>query len=195
MLPELVAFDLDGTLWDISEMGDKSTFRSVGSNTVRDEDGNKLSLGRDMPSILNYLKDRRVPMAISSNNNDPAKARRALDLLMIDRHGTRVSASSFFGNKNYIEISSDSKTRQLTKLMRRAGVRNGKHVMLYDNDKRKNGHVTKDLGVVFVHSTGSRLTWSKFKDGLDDFSGNDDDEDDAGNGDSEDDGENGDDED
>ncbi|KAF8167144.1 magnesium-dependent phosphatase-1 [Crassisporium funariophilum] len=150
MLPELVAFDLDGTLWDIGHMGDESTFRSVGTNHVRDEYNNTLSLGRDIPRILNYLKDKRVPMAISSNNNDPAKARRALDLLMIDRKGTRVSASSFFGNKSYIEISSGSKTGQLTKLMRKARIRNARHVMLYDNDKRKNGHVTRDLGVFDV---------------------------------------------
>ncbi|MFG0266688.1 MAG: magnesium-dependent phosphatase-1 [Rhodopirellula sp. JB055] len=83
MLPRLVVFDLDFTLWDCGGTWCdclSPPFHTCESQ-ILDSDGQQVRLYDDALAILDRCDDRKIPMALASRTQQPTWARELVERL------------------------------------------------------------------------------------------------------------------
>jgi magnesium-dependent phosphatase 1 len=135
MLPELIIFDLDFTLWDCGGTWCdclRPPF-SRRSGKVLDSRGRQVTLYADVPGILDQVESLKIPTALASRTEQPGWARELVDLLGIrDRF-------------LYEEIFPGSKIRHFNNLFRDSGL--AFEAMLFFDDEPRNLYDLEPLGV------------------------------------------------
>ena len=156
MLPELIVFDLDLTLWDCggSWCDCLTPPMRKRDGQVLDSNGSKITLYPDVPSIMQYCDECKIPMALASRTQQPTWAADLLQLLDIDRRF------------RYSEIYPSSKLRHFAALTRESGVEY--HKMLFFDDEHRNIDEVSRLGVTCTYVT-SGLSRQVFEIGLEEF--------------------------
>ncbi|KAF8151504.1 magnesium-dependent phosphatase-1 [Crassisporium funariophilum] len=175
-LPQLVAFDLDYTLWDLwidTHVTGPLRRHKDTVNEVLDKYGDKISFYKDVPDILHGLRSQK---AVSENNEDqtviiaacsrthaPDLAKQCLRLLLVpnvaDKTSPPTPAIDFFDE---MEIYPGSKIKHFKALHERTGIPYSE--MLFFDDEHRNSEVEK-LGVTFYHVPRG-LTRQMFEQGL-----------------------------
>jgi len=164
-LPQLVAFDLDYTLWDLwidthvtgPLRRDKDT-----QNEVLDRHGEVIKFYRDVPEVLHRLREANVAIAACSRTHAPNLARQALGLLLVPptNEGDKpLAAVKFFDHQ---EIFPGSKMAHFKNLHEKTGIPYSQ--MLFFDDEHRNAEVEK-LGVTFFLVTRG-LSSDAFERGL-----------------------------
>ncbi|KAF9484602.1 hypothetical protein BDN70DRAFT_872384 [Pholiota conissans] len=177
--PQLIAFDLDYTLWDLwidtHVTGPLRRHKNT-VNEVLDKHGESISFYDDVPHILHRIQAHvfvqeseeeveKVVIAACSRTHAPDLAHQCLRMLLVPppkEHGPSGiprPAIEFF---NELEIYPGSKLKHFKALHERTGVPYSE--MLFFDDEHRNSEVEK-LGVTFVHVPRG-LTVDNFERGL-----------------------------
>ncbi|KAJ6525069.1 magnesium-dependent phosphatase-1, partial [Mycena vulgaris] len=145
MLPKLVAFDLDYTLWDLWVDTHLTGPLHRSGDAVVDEAGTPIEFYSDVPDILRRLRDQGVLIAACSRTHAPSLAREALSLLLVPgKEGEPAQpAIELFGN---LQIYPGSKLTHFRALHANTGVPYDQ--MLFFDDEPRNREVER-LGVTF----------------------------------------------
>ncbi|KAF8874393.1 magnesium-dependent phosphatase-1 [Gymnopilus junonius] len=164
--PQLVAFDLDYTLWDLwIDTHVTGPLKRNGNtiNEVLDKFDEPISFYKDVPEILHGLRsrslpvkgdevqeDRQVVIAACSRTHAPDLAQQCLRLLLIppssgSQSPRHTPAIEFFDE---LEIYPGSKIKHFREIHKRTGVPFSE--MLFFDDESRNAEVEK-LGVTFCH--------------------------------------------
>ncbi|KAF9448416.1 magnesium-dependent phosphatase-1 [Macrolepiota fuliginosa MF-IS2] len=172
--PQLVAFDLDYTLWDLwidthvtgplHRNGDKT-------NEVLDRHNDVIAFYKDVPPIFHRLKAADVCIAACSRTSTPDLAYQALRLLLVPPPITKTNGKKRDGSKpvpaidyfDQLEIYPGSKITHFKKLHEKTGIPYSE--MLFFDDEHRNKEVGK-LGVTFQIISSSGLTNRSFEQGL-----------------------------
>ncbi|KAH7104674.1 magnesium-dependent phosphatase-1 [Auriculariales sp. MPI-PUGE-AT-0066] len=148
-MPQLIAFDLDFTLWHlwINCHATPPFKRKSGEplNEIWDARGSKISFYPDVPNIIATLRSTDdMKLALCSRTHAPPAAREALDLLLVkDETGATRPSREFFDLE---EIYPGSKLAHFRSLHKRTGI--PYEQMLFFDDEYRNSEVSQ-LGVVF----------------------------------------------
>ncbi|KAF9559369.1 magnesium-dependent phosphatase-1 [Agrocybe pediades] len=183
--PQLVAFDLDYTLWDLwIDTHVTGPLRRNGNaiNQVLDKYGDSIAFYEDVPQILHDIRsrsrssteerqngeDRSVTIAACSRTHAPDLANQCLRLLLVPpstnnadggKNAKPCPAIDFFDE---LEIYPGSKLKHFKALHERTGIPYTE--MLFFDDEHRNAEVEK-LGVTFYHVPRG-LTRKMFDEGL-----------------------------
>ncbi|KAF8196950.1 magnesium-dependent phosphatase-1 [Pholiota molesta] len=176
--PQLIAFDLDYTLWDLwidTHVTGPLRRHKNAVNEVLDKHGEPISFYADVPHILHRIQshslqrdsgeeDGRVVIAACSRTHAPDLANQCLRLLLVpppkeQASATPKSAIEFFDE---LEIYPGSKLKHFKALHERTGIPYSE--MLFFDDEIRNAEVEK-LGVTFCH-VPLGLTLEMFEKGL-----------------------------
>lgn len=180
--PQLVAFDLDYTLWDLwidTHVTGPLRRDKENVNEVLDRYNEKISFYKDVPAILHRLRrvgnlnivDRggAVTIVACSRTHAPTLARKCLSLLLVapeskigDAIGGTRPATEFFDE---LEIYPGSKITHFKALKERTGISYSE--MLFFDDELRNREV-EQLGVTF-HHVPNGLTNNVFEMGLEEW--------------------------
>jgi len=182
-LPEVLVFDLDDTLWegDIDRTAGPP-FKPGGGGLLQSKKGcSKVTLFRDVPEIMEWLREDRIRGAVASHTSTPRWADSALTLL---RTSGGADLMSVCGIR---ECHGARKTVHLEKIATRAGC-HPSEMVFFDNMR----YNVQDGEAVQVTScyTPDGLSWEKVVECLIEFdrratrrragsSGGDDEDDDA----------------
>ncbi|KAH8111571.1 magnesium-dependent phosphatase-1 [Phellopilus nigrolimitatus] len=150
--PQLVAFDLDYTLWDLwIDTHISGPLKREGNtlNEITDRYDVPIKFYPEVPSILHRLQFADVKIVACSRTCAPVLAREALSLLLVppskaESKEPPKSAIEFF---DQLEIYPGSKITHFKKLHEKTGIPYSE--MLFFDDERRNKEVEK-LGVTFV---------------------------------------------
>ncbi|KAJ7092394.1 magnesium-dependent phosphatase-1 [Mycena belliarum] len=145
MLPKLIAFDLDYTLWDLwIDTHVTGPLRRSGDAVV-DAHGTVIEFYPDVAGILRRLRDEGVLLAACSRTHAPDLARQALQLLRVP--GAEASeAGPAIGMFDNLQIYPGSKLAHFRALHAVTGV--PYEQMLFFDDEPRNREVER-LGVTF----------------------------------------------
>ncbi|KAL5513924.1 hypothetical protein ACEPAG_2685 [Sanghuangporus baumii] len=150
--PQLVAFDLDYTLWDLwIDTHVDGPLRREGNKTneVLDRYGQPITFYPEVPSVLHRLRFSGVKIAACSRTCAPKLAREALNLLLVppskaEPSEAPKSAIEYFDE---LEIYPGSKISHFRELHKRTKIPYSQ--MLFFDDEHRNKEVEK-LGVTFI---------------------------------------------
>ncbi|KJA16775.1 hypothetical protein HYPSUDRAFT_1105438 [Hypholoma sublateritium FD-334 SS-4] len=175
--PQLIAFDLDYTLWDLwidTHVRGPLRREKDTLNEVLDRHGYKISFYDAVPQILHKIQeqclknedgreDSKVIIAACSRTHAPDLAHQCLRLLLVphieDVDATPKAAIEFFDE---LEIYPGSKIKHFKSLHERTGIPYAQ--MLFFDDESRNAEVEK-LGVTFVHVPRG-MTLETFEQGM-----------------------------
>ncbi|PFH47537.1 hypothetical protein AMATHDRAFT_82162 [Amanita thiersii Skay4041] len=164
--PQLIAFDLDYTLWDLwidtHVTGPLHRHKDNPLNQVLDRYNSPISFYHDVPDILHRLIPADITIAVCSRTSAPHLANQALNLLLIPpkSKGERPKAAIKFFDQ--LEIYTGSKITHFKQLHAKTGLPYSE--MLFFDDEHRNKEVEK-LGVTF-HLVPSGLNHNSFEKGL-----------------------------
>ncbi|KAG6372521.1 magnesium-dependent phosphatase-1 [Boletus reticuloceps] len=178
--PQLIAFDLDYTLWNfwIDTHVEPPLKQNALTGVVYDsaDDPTRVEFFKDVPEILRGLKSKpEVTIAAASRTAAIKLAREALRLIRIPASpsvgkdttdvadANRVDslpANEFF---DHLEIYPGSKIAHFKQLHKVTGIPYSE--MLFFDDETRNEEVEKQLGVTFVWVVDG-LNWDCFQEGL-----------------------------
>ncbi|KAF8129778.1 magnesium-dependent phosphatase-1 [Boletus edulis] len=178
--PQLIAFDLDYTLWNfwIDTHVEPPLKQNALTGVVYDSanDPTRVEFFKDVPEILRGLKSKpEVTIAAASRTAATKLAREALQLIRIpvspsvgkdttdvaDANGVEsLPANEFF---DHLEIYPGSKIAHFKQLHKVTGIPYSE--MLFFDDETRNEEVEKQLGVTFVWVVDG-LNWDCFQEGL-----------------------------
>ncbi|KAB8298030.1 hypothetical protein EYC80_001802 [Monilinia laxa] len=144
VLPKLIVFDLDYTLWPF--WVDTHVTPPIKANSERsattDRWGESFAFYHEVPSILAQLKNHGIMVGAASRTSAPDLGREMLRLLhVMDVDGKRRKAIEFF---DQLEIYPGSKIAHFTKLQKSTGI--SYKDMLFFDDEARNRNV-ESLGV------------------------------------------------
>ncbi|KAJ6610559.1 magnesium-dependent phosphatase-1 [Mycena sp. CBHHK59/15] len=143
-LPELVAFDLDGTFWKRKASG-------------------QLALRPYIEKIMKYLHINGVDMAVCSNHDDEQEAKDFFKQTTIDIKSRKRTLMSLIKPGCFV-IQSGNKNAHFQTVKKKSGVSYSD--MLFFDDDPDNGNVEEDKGVNFIEVGQPGLDWETFKRGL-----------------------------
>lgn len=157
VLPELVVFDLDFTLWDCDGTWCDclSPPFSKTNDDIVDRNRRWVRLYPDVISILDDCASQGIPLALASRTEQPEWAEQLVELLGI--------AHRFA----YNEIYPSSKLRHFAALQRTSGI--ATQQMLFFDDEMRNITEVSTLGTTCVH-VDQGMTYQLFQNGLMRFS-------------------------
>jgi magnesium-dependent phosphatase 1 len=144
ILPKLVVFDLDYTLWPfwVDTHISPPLKPSPTHESAKDRFGETFSFYNEVPSILSVVRERGIKVGAASRTMAPDLAREMLRLLQIqDGEGKKKKAVEYF---DYLEIYPGSKITHFVKLQKQTGLRY--EDMLFFDDESRNRNV-ESLGV------------------------------------------------
>ncbi|KAJ7143338.1 magnesium-dependent phosphatase-1 [Mycena crocata] len=144
MLPKLIAFDLDYTLWDLWIDTHVTGPLRPSEDAVVDAHGTSVEFYSDVPAILRRLRDQGVLLAACSRTHAPDMARQALRLLRIS--GEDEPAQPAIELFDDLQIYPGSKLAHFRALHAKTGV--PYEQMLFFDDEPRNREVER-LGVTF----------------------------------------------
>ncbi|KAI9634357.1 magnesium-dependent phosphatase-1 [Dioszegia hungarica] len=142
--PQLIAFDLDYTLWDLwidTHVSPPLKRRGESINQLIDRRGQPLEFYAEVPSILSELKRRNIHIAAASRTSAPELAREALGMMLLHDEGKTVKAVSYF---NTMEIYPGSKLKHFRSIHSKTKIPYDQ--MLFFDDEHRNIE-TESLGV------------------------------------------------
>ncbi len=162
VLPKLIVFDLDYTLWPFWVDTHVTPPLKASSNhdTARDRYGEDFKFYRDVPSILHFLRHHGVKVGAASRTSTPDLGRELLRLLHIgDGEGKKIKAIEYF---DHLEIYPGSKITHFTKLQQATGL--PYEDMLFFDDEARNRNV-ENLGVI-MHLVKDGVTRDELDNGI-----------------------------
>ncbi|KAJ7754464.1 magnesium-dependent phosphatase-1 [Mycena metata] len=168
MLPKLIAFDLDYTLWNLWIDTHVTGPLQRRSGSVVDAHGTPVEFYSDVPGILRRLRDEGVLLAACSRTHAPnlcvrllSRARQALKLLLVP--GTDgAPAQAAIELFDDLEIYPGSKLAHFRAVHSKTGVPYAQ--MLFFDDEPRNREV-ESLGVTF-HLTPTGIDGAAFDAGV-----------------------------
>ncbi|CAE6508990.1 unnamed protein product [Rhizoctonia solani] len=166
-MPQLIAFDLDYTLWELwVDTSVSPPFKRDGNriNQATDKYGMPISFYKDVPRILQHLVDAKCHIAACSRTTAKNEARQLLTLLLLpsppgSSSSTPRRAIEFFDT---LEIYPGSKLRHFKALNRKTGI--PYEEMLFFDDEVRNKEV-ESLGVA-MQLVQDGMSWRVFQQGL-----------------------------
>ncbi|KAJ1304190.1 hypothetical protein OPQ81_008590 [Rhizoctonia solani] len=166
-MPQLIAFDLDYTLWDFWVDTHVSPPFKRGGNSINqatDRYKTPISFYKDVPHILQHLVDSKCHIAACSRTSAKDEARQLLTLLLLpSSSGSNSSAPrraiDFFDT---LEIYPGSKLRHFKALNKKTGI--PYEEMLFFDDEHRNKEV-ESLGVT-MQLVRDGMSWKVFQQGL-----------------------------
>ncbi|KAF8812858.1 magnesium-dependent phosphatase-1 [Phlegmacium glaucopus] len=179
--PQLVAFDLDYTLWDLwidTHITGPLRRHEENVNEVLDKYGKTISFYEDVSTILQNLRLRSRSPVVDSNSKDiedqniiiaacsrtdtPNLARECLRLLLVPTSVEESPPRPAIDLFDELEIYPGSKIKHFKALHARTGIPYSQ--MLFFDDERRNAEV-ETLGVTF-QEVPDGLTHRVFQEGL-----------------------------
>ncbi|KAF7923487.1 uncharacterized protein EAE97_010925 [Botrytis byssoidea] len=144
LLPKLIVFDLDYTLWPF--WVDTHVTPPIKANSehsaTTDRWGESFTFYNEVPSILAQLKNHGIMVGAASRTSAPDLGREMLRLLhVMDIDGKKRKAIEYF---DQLEIYPGSKITHFTKLQKSTGI--AYKDMLFFDDEARNRNV-ESLGV------------------------------------------------
>ncbi|CAE6475659.1 unnamed protein product [Rhizoctonia solani] len=165
-MPQLIAFDLDYTLWDFwVDTHVSPPFKRDGNsiNQATDRYKTPISFYNDVPRILQHLVDSKCHIAACSRTSATDEARQLLTLLLLPSPASNSStprrAIDFFDT---LEIYPGSKLRHFKALNKKTGI--PYEEMLFFDDEHRNKEV-ESLGVT-MQLVRDGMSWKVFQQGL-----------------------------
>ncbi|CAE6481711.1 unnamed protein product [Rhizoctonia solani] len=165
-MPQLIAFDLDYTLWDFwVDTHVSPPFKRDGNsiNQATDRYKTPISFYKDVPRILQHLVDSKCHIAACSRTSASDEARQLLTLLLLPSTALNSSGSQrsidFFDT---LEIYPGSKLRHFKALNKKTGI--PYEEMLFFDDEHRNKEV-ESLGVT-MQLVRDGMSWKVFQQGL-----------------------------
>jgi magnesium-dependent phosphatase 1 len=144
ILPKLIVFDLDYTLWPfwVDTHVSPPLKPSPTHDSTKDRFGETFSFYNEVPSILCALRERGIKVGAASRTTTPDLAREMLRLLQIpDGEGRKKKAIEYF---DYLEIYPGSKITHFVKLQKQTGLRY-EDILFFDDESRNKN--VESLGV------------------------------------------------
>ncbi|TVY83095.1 Magnesium-dependent phosphatase [Lachnellula suecica] len=144
VLPKLIVFDLDYTLWPfwVDTHVTPPLKASPDHSSAKDRIGENFAFYHEVPSILHSLRERDIKVGAASRTSAPDLGREMLRLLHIaDAEGKKRKAIEYF---DYLEIYPGSKITHFNKLQKATGL--AFEDMLFFDDEARNRNV-ESLGV------------------------------------------------
>jgi magnesium-dependent phosphatase 1 len=144
ILPKLIVFDLDYTLWPfwVDTHVTPPLKASASHDSVKDRFGEGFAFYNEVPEILHSLRAHGIKVGAASRTSAPDLGREMLKLLHIgDEEGKKRKAIEYF---DHLEIYPGSKITHFTKLQKATGLRF--EDMLFFDDEARNRNV-ETLGV------------------------------------------------
>ncbi|KHJ32793.1 putative magnesium-dependent phosphatase [Erysiphe necator] len=144
ILPKMIIFDLDYTLWPLwIDTHITPPIRSSSNHDgVRDATGQTYKFYKDVPDILTAIKHCGIKIGIASRTSAPDLGEKILNIIHIkSKNGESKKANEFF---DYKEIYPGSKITHFKKLHQSSGI--SYREMLFFDDERRNKNV-ESLGV------------------------------------------------
>jgi magnesium-dependent phosphatase 1 len=144
ILPKIIVFDLDYTLWPfwVDTHVSPPLKPSPTHDSAKDRFGETFAFYNEVPSILSALRDRNIKVGAASRTMAPDLAREMLRLLQIpDRDGKKRKAIEYF---DLLEIYPGSKIAHFVKLQKQTNLKY--EDMLFFDDESRNKNV-ESLGV------------------------------------------------
>ncbi|GAB5403177.1 MAG: hypothetical protein Aurels2KO_14080 [Aureliella sp.] len=153
MLPELIVFDLDFTLWDCGGTWCDCLTPPFNQKQgrVNDGRGKHIRLYSDVVSILDFCSTNGITTALASRTEQPVWARQLLELL---------GATDRFA---FAEIYPSSKLKHFAALYEKTKIEYGQ--MLFFDDEMRNIQEVSELGVTCLFVEDG-LTRQVFDEGL-----------------------------
>ncbi|KDN36379.1 hypothetical protein RSAG8_10887, partial [Rhizoctonia solani AG-8 WAC10335] len=165
-MPQLIAFDLDYTLWDFwVDTHVSPPFKRDGNsiNQATDRYKTPISFYKDVPRILQHLVDSKCHIAACSRTSATDEARQLLTLLLLppseSSSSTPRRAIDYFDT---LEIYPGSKLRHFKALNKKTGI--PYEEMLFFDDEHRNKEV-ESLGVT-MQLVRDGMSWKVFQQGL-----------------------------
>lgn len=156
--PKVVVFDLDYTLWPLwVDTHVDPPFRKLHDGAIVDKYQSTVNLYKDVPHILESLKQKGIKMAVASRTSAIHVAESLLDIMDLNK---------YFASK---EIYPGSKLAHFSKFKESFGI--PYHSMLFFDDEERNIYDLEKVGVTAVH-VPEGLSWKMFHKGLITFSNN-----------------------
>ncbi|POS83103.1 hypothetical protein EPUL_005015, partial [Erysiphe pulchra] len=144
ILPKMIVFDLDYTLWPlwIDTHITPPVRSSSQQDGVKDATGQTYKFYKDVPNILRAITDCGIKIGIASRTSAPELGEKILNLIHITaKNGELKKAREFFDHR---EIYPGSKITHFKRLYQSSGI-NYKDMLFFD-DERRNKNV-ESLGV------------------------------------------------
>ena len=144
VLPKLIVFDLDYTLWPfwVDTHVTPPLKASSAHDHAKDRFGESYAFYQEVPSILYALRERGITVGVASRTSSPDLAREMLRLLHIpDGDGKKKKSVEYF---DHFEIYPGNKITHFTKLQKTTGF--AYEDMLFFDDESRNKNV-ESLGV------------------------------------------------
>jgi magnesium-dependent phosphatase 1 len=144
VLPKLIVFDLDYTLWPfwVDTHVTPPLKASPSHDSAKDRFGESFAFYSEVPEILHSLRAHGVKVGAASRTSAPDLGKEMLKLLHIaDEEGKKRKALDYF---DHLEIYPGSKITHFTKLQKATGLRF--EDMLFFDDEARNRNV-ETLGV------------------------------------------------
>lgn len=144
VLPKMIVFDLDYTLWPF--WVDTHVTPPLKANTdhsaAKDRTGENFAFYNEVPSILFSLQEKAITVAVASRTHAPDLGREMLRLLHVTDHdGKKRKSIEFF---DHFEIYPGSKITHFNRLQKTTGLKY--EDMLFFDDEHRNKEV-ESLGV------------------------------------------------
>jgi magnesium-dependent phosphatase 1 len=174
LLPKVVVFDLDGTIWRPelfqlnggSPFSPKNTSNNSNNLDVEDSQGNEVNLIGDIRYVFHFLHNANPPppkIAISSSTDCPEWAKEILSKITIENK----PLESYI---DHIEMSKDSKLNHLEHIRDKFNV-SFDDMLFFDNEYPHVELVSK-LGVESIHTPREGMSKQLFEQALDRFGQN-----------------------
>lgn len=144
ILPKLIVFDLDYTLWPFWVDTHVTPPLKASSNhdSAKDRFGESFAFYNEVPEILHSLRAHGIKVGAASRTSAPDLGKEMLKILHIgDEEGKKRKAIDYF---DHLEIYPGSKITHFTKLQKATGLRF--EDMLFFDDEARNRNV-ETLGV------------------------------------------------
>jgi magnesium-dependent phosphatase 1 len=144
ILPKLIVFDLDYTLWPfwVDTHVTPPLKASSSHDSAKDRFGESFAFYNEVPEILHSLRARGIKVGAASRTSAPDLGKEMLKILHIgDEEGKKRKAIDYF---DHLEIYPGSKITHFTKLQKATGLRY--EDMLFFDDEARNRNV-ETLGV------------------------------------------------
>lgn len=162
LVPKLIVFDLDYTLWPFwcdthVQLPIRPTYSE---DKVTDASGDKFGFYKDVPAIIREIKAHpEMEICAASRTQQPQIAQKLLSMLVIDGE----PSSTYF---TFTAWGTGSKIRHFQELHLHTDV--NYEDMLFFDDESRNRDVERQLGVCFI-DVPHGMTLQKFHEGIEEW--------------------------
>ena len=153
ILPGLVVFDLDFTVWPFDCHKDRAMPFTRNETNVYDYRGRQANCYPDIPSIIGFLVDNNVPIAYASRNPSRDHIIELLKVSVIETKKGKTTLWDILPNPNYLQAYSsgfygNAKNAHFNRLQVVTGIEFNK--MLFFDDLLQNIEQAKTKGITSI---------------------------------------------